>query len=105
MTAALVGVLVGTIIGASSVKFATMRAQGINPTYIKNVEDLRNYGDINRIFSLPKIQNRIEDQGARFRSAAPPTSPCDGYSGQRYTRCKAAEAEGIEYQPSSSVKH
>ncbi|MCF7844792.1 MAG: hypothetical protein K9M03_03120 [Kiritimatiellales bacterium] len=105
VVAALVGVIAGILIGASTSQFSKVLAQGINPTYIKTVDDLRNYGDINRIFSLPQIQDRIEDQGPRFRSAAPPPSDCDVYSGQRYTRCKIAEQEGIEYQPSSSVKH
>ena len=99
VAAVLTGVLFGVLMGAGTVRYASFLAQGIPPTYAKSIKALRTFGDYDRIFVLPRIQNRIEDQGHVYKRSAPKEpSPCDELSGQRLTRCKAAEKEGITYQ-------
>jgi len=99
VVALVAGVVVGTLMGASTIQFATFTAQGVPPSYAKTIQGLRNFGSDDSLFffNFPKLR---QVQGLKnYRGSAPVASECDKFSGQRETRCKAAEKEGIEYQP------
>ncbi|MBU2259850.1 hypothetical protein KKC44_04560 [Patescibacteria group bacterium] len=102
LVAALVGAVAGVLMGAGTAQFTEVLAQGINPTYIKTLDDVRNYGDINHVFSLPRIQNRIQDQGS-MRMAAPTDrvpEHCMELSGARLAKCVVEFRDNdVIYQP------
>ncbi|MBU0767260.1 hypothetical protein KKF55_05815 [Patescibacteria group bacterium] len=102
VVAALVGVVAGMLMGAGTMQFSKILAQGINPTYIKSLDNIRDYGSINQVFSLPRIQNRIEDQGS-MRMAAPNNrvpSHCMKLSGARLAKCFVEFRDNeVIYQP------
>ena len=106
-----IGILVGAAIGATSVYNANLTAfVGIDPNYARTMDSINqaidpddqhhDNGEIEK--SLPRIQDRLKDQGSYYwRNAATSDNVpkhCWGLSHARLAKCIVAANEGIKYR-------